>query len=91
MACYNCEYLVMDNKKDGSINGCLYYCKKNKQYVNGACDGCGNFSRDYSRKTYENNEIYNNGRHYSNGGSAPLSLQIILIVTLIIFALIVNL
>ena len=91
MACYNCKHLEVNNRKDGSTNGCLYYCSKNKTFVNGACDGCDKYSRDSSRKTYTCNEIYNNGRHYTNGSSAPLSLRIVLIIILIILALIANL
>ena len=91
MACYNCEHLVVSNKKDGSTNGCLYYCSKNKTYVNGASDGCDNYNKDISRPAYINNDIYNNGRHYYNGSNLPLSVQVLLIVVLIILAIIANL
>lgn len=91
MECYNCEYLNKNDKKEGKINGCIYYCTKMKKYVNGACDSCDAWIKDYSRATYENNDIYNNGRHYSDGSSTPLSLQIILIIVLIIIAAIANL
>lgn len=90
MACYNCEHLVVENKKDGATNGCLYYCAKTKRYVNGASDGCDAYSKDIDRLSYVNNEIYYNGRHYYNGGNTPLSLKIILIIILIIVALLAN-
>ena len=90
MACYNCAYLNTLDKKEGNINGCLYYCSKCKKYVNGTDNGCENYSKDYSRKNYENNEIYNNGRHYHNGSDKPLSVYIILIIILIIMAIIAN-
>ena len=90
MACYNCEHLVVENKKDGTINGCLYYCSKNKKYVNGAYDCCELYSKDIMRRSSVSNEVYNSGRHYCNGSSIPLSFQIILIIILIIIALIVN-
>ena len=89
MACYNCEYLSASDKKEGKTNGCLYYCTKCKKYVNG-CDGCELYSKDYTRRTYENNEIYYNGRHYCNSGDKPLSVYIVIIVILIILALIAN-
>ena len=91
MACYNCEHLIVNDKKNGVTNGCLYYCSKNKKYINSACDDCEAYSKDYKRETYLNNEIYYNGQHYCNSNSAPLSLQIILIIILIICALIANL
>ena len=90
MACYNCKYLVVKDQKSGATNGCLYYCSKHKKYINGAYDNCGDHDTDITRATYENNEIYNNGRHYCNSSNAPLSLQIIVIIILIIFALIAN-
>ncbi len=89
MACYNCSYLVVENRKDGSTNGCLYYCTKTKRYVNGACDSCEAFTKA-SRAEYINNEIYNNGIHYYNGSNCPLSLKIILIIILAILAIIAN-
>ena len=88
MGCYNCEYLNKEDKKEGKINGCMYYCTKMKKYINGACDGCEAWSKDYKRANYENNEIYNNGRHFSDGSDTPLSLQIMLIIILIIIAII---
>ena len=90
MGCYNCAYLDKNNKKEGSLNGCMYYCTKMKKYVNAAYDECDSYSKDYSRKSYENNEIYNNGRHYCNGSDTPLSIKIILIIILIIIAIISN-
>ena len=90
MGCYNCEYLNKNNKKEGNINGYMYYCTKMKKYVNGACDGCEAWSKDYERANYDNNEIYNNGRHFSNDSEIPLSVQIVLIIILIIIAAIVN-
>ena len=90
MGCYNCAYLNVNNKKEGNTNGCLYYCTKIKKYVNGAYDSCEAYSDDYSRKTYENNEIYNNGKHYYNGSDTPLSIKVFLIIVLIIIAIICN-
>ncbi len=88
MGCYNCKYLNKDDKKEGKINGCMYYCTKMKKYVNGASNNCSEYSKDYSRQSYENNEIYNNGRHYFDGSDTPLSVQIVLIIILIIIAII---
>lgn len=88
--CYNCEYLNSKDTKEGKCNGCLYYCTKNKKYVNGSCDSCGSYSKDILRLTYENNEIYNNGRKYYNGSDTPLSVQVIFVVILIIIVIITN-
>ena len=90
MGCYNCTYLDVNNKKDGKTNGCLYYCTKMDKYVNGAFDSCNDYSKDYSRKVYESNEIYNNGRHYYNGSDTPIAIKIIFIIILIIIAIICN-
>ena len=90
MGCYNCAYLNANDKKCGKTNGCMYYCTKLKKYVNGASDMCESYSKDYSRKDYENNEIYRNGKHYYNGSDTPLPVKILLIIILIIIAIIVN-
>lgn len=88
MACYNCSHLVVENTKNGSINGCLYYCTKTKKYVNGASDSCDSFTRE-NRPSYINNEIYNNGKHYYNG-NISISIKVIFIIVLVILALIAN-
>ena len=85
MECYNCEHLNKDDKKEGKINGCMYYCTKMKKYVNGSCDYCEAWSKDYKRFDYENNEIYNNGRHYYDGND--ISIKIIFVIILIIIAI----
>lgn len=90
MACYDCKYLNANDKKYGNTNGCLYYCVKCEKYVNGACNGCDAYAKDFERDTYENNEIYNNGRHYYNGSKLSLSVRIIFVIILIILAIIVN-
>ena len=89
MGCYNCQYLKSENKKDGAINGCVYYCSKIKKYVNGADDGCELYSKDVLRKTYECDEIYNNGRKYIND-STSFSTYLVIAIILIIIAIIVN-
>lgn len=89
MGCYNCKYLKYQQKKDGCINGSVYYCTKIKKYVNGADDGCNAYYKDYSRKNYEADEIYNNGRHYSDD-STPISFYVFLVIVLSIVTFIVN-
>lgn len=89
MGCYNCKYLKYEQKKDGSVNGSVYYCTKIKKYVNGAFDRCDGHYKDYSRKTYEANEIYNNGRHYCNDNTS-ISFYLFLAIALSICAFIVN-
>lgn len=89
MGCYNCKYLKMSDRKDGKINGSVYYCTKLKKYVNGAYDDCDNYYKDYARKTYESDLIYENGRHYSNNNTSIETL-IFLAIFLGILAIIVN-
>ncbi len=89
MGCYNCKYLKYEDKKDGALNGCVYYCTKLNKYVNGAADACDNYSKDYSRKTHEKDEIYNNGRNYNNDAT-PTSVYLFILIIMLIFAFIVN-
>lgn len=89
MGCYNCKYLVASNKNEGSINGCLYYCTKQKKYVSGASDGCNSYYKDYSRKGYENDEIYHNGVHFSDS-NVSIGTSLFFAIVLFIIAIIVN-
>lgn len=89
MGCYNCKYLKVSDKKDGAINGSLYYCTKIKKYVNGSDDGCDSYYKDYSRNTYESDEVYRNGVHYAND-NVSIDVYIVLVIILFIIAVIVN-
>lgn len=89
MGCYSCKYLKYEDKKDGAVNGSVYYCTKIKRYVNGASEGCESYYKDYARKTYEKNEIYNNGRNYYND-STPTSTYLVILIILLIISFIVN-
>lgn len=89
MGCYNCKYLKVNDKKDGAVNGSIYYCTKMKKYVSGASDGCDSYYKDYSRKTYESDEIYRNGIHYSNDTTSN-GTYLFLAIILGIIAIIVN-
>jgi hypothetical protein len=89
MGCYNCKYLKISDKKDGALNGSVYYCTKMKKYVSGTSNGCDSFYKDYSRKTYESDEIYRNGIHYSDD-TTPIGTYLVLVIILGIMAIIVN-
>ena len=89
MACYNCSHLDMKAKKEGKTNGALYYCDVKKNYGSGSDEGCEAHSKDYKRTSYENDEIYNNGRHFSDS-NIPLSIYIIIALLLGVVALIAS-
>lgn len=84
MGCYNCSYLKYEDRKDGVVNGSVYYCVKIKKYVNGASDCCDSYYKDYTRKTYEKDEIYTNGRNYCNDSTSNSTYLFILVVLLLI-------
>lgn len=89
MGCYNCKYLKIDDRKDGKLNGSLYYCTKIKKYVNGSDEGCDSYYKDYLRKVYEGDEVYNNGVKYSDDNTST-GIYLFLAILLSIIALIVN-
>lgn len=88
MGCNSCKYLKTSDKKEGVCGAC-YYCSKVKEYVNGAKNNCENYSYDYSRKTYEKDEIYKNGIDYSSDDT-PIGTYIFILIVLIILGLIFN-
>lgn len=88
MGCYNCDNLDKDKKAAGKVSGNLYYCKKLKTYVNPTYDGCEKFVKS-SRKPYENDDIYKDGKSYYND-KTPLGIYIIVIIILLIIGLIMG-
>ena len=90
MSCCRCAFLSYADKKDGKMRGAVYFCKKKKKYVNGNDSACAYYSKDYSRKSHEVNEIYENGRDYYNDETNP-GVYLVILIILIILAIIVNL
>lgn len=88
MGCYSCAYLDTKTKKSGAIDGCLYYCKKNKTFVNAATDSCETHKNGY-RDTYENNEIYRNSEDYYDDDT-PIELYIFILIVMIVLGLIMG-
>ena len=86
--CYNCANLDPKKKSDGKLDGALYFCKKQKAYVNAAKDGCDKWSKA-DRKSYENDELYEKGRRYYNDDK-PLSFYVFILVLLIIFLILMS-
>ena len=86
--CYNCKYLDKEKKKQGKVDGNLYYCQKNKAYINAAKDTCPNFSKS-ERRSWENDEIYQDSKKYYDNDT-PLGFYIFILVVLIILGLILN-
>lgn len=87
MGCCNCKYLNENDKKEGKVSGCCYFCKKKNCYVAGNSNICDDFSNDYSRKRYISDEIYHNGREYYDDDTSIgfyLFVLFILIIILII-------
>lgn len=82
MGCYNCGYLDPVQKKYGAVNGCLYYCKKNKTYINAATDNCEEYKNGY-RNNYDNNEIYRNSDDYYDNDISTEVYLIVLIIMII--------
>lgn len=88
MGCNSCEYLNEELKKQG-VCGCLYYCSKRRSYVNGARGCCEEYSKDYSRKTYVKNEIYEDGKKYY-GDSTPIGVYIIFLIIFVFLGTLAN-
>ena len=87
--CYNCDNLDPKKKSAGKLDGSLYYCKKLKTYVNAYRDGCEKWEKS-DRKSYENDEFYEQGKKYYNDDK-PLGFYLFLLVLVIIFCIILTL
>ena len=89
MGCYNCKYLKINDKKDGNINGSVYYCNKIKKQVRGSDEECEKYEKDVMRKTYESDEIYLNGKKYMDGCDS-IATYLFIAIMLFIIAIVVN-
>lgn len=89
MSCSSCVYLDESKNKNGGCTGCIYYCKKNKEFVNGCNNSCDNYKSSY-RTSYECDRIYNEGKSYCDD-TTPISFYLVILIGLVILGLIFNL
>ena len=87
--CSDCVNLDVNNKKAGKVSGNLYYCKKIKKYVNPSMCNCENFDKTYSRKKYDNELIYEDGKNFYDDDT-PLGLLVVIFFILLILGLIMG-
>ena len=87
MYCSDCENLNDKKSKQGGINGCVYECKKLKKMVPGNYS-CDKFSKSYTRKSYDKDRIYTEGRKFSDSPKGNPTMLFIALVLLMILALI---
>ena len=89
MYCSDCENLDDSKKKEGSIRGCMYECKKQKKMVPGNFS-CDKFSKSWSRSTINKQRIYTEGREYSDAVKGSPGWLLFLLIILIILALLMG-
>ena len=86
MVCAGCKNLDEKKKVNGAVSGTKYYCKKNKNYVDGSSDICSKFVKGY-RDTDTYNKIYREGREWDDDKhsvSFYIAVAIILLIVLLI-------
>lgn len=88
MSCSSCAYLDASKNKNGGCSGCVYYCKKNKNFVRGCNNSCSDYKSSY-RTNYECNKIYNDGRSYSDD-TTSVAFYIVVLVSLVILGIVFN-
>ena len=84
--CYNCSNLDTKKKSNGKLDGCLYFCKKNKCFVNAAKDGCPKWNKS-DRKPTEIDEIYNNSKRYYNDDK-PITFYVFLLILVLLLIIV---
>lgn len=89
MSCSSCKYLKENDKKDGAVCGCCYYCSKKEKYVNGSNNVCDKYALAYCRDTYTCNKIFEDGDKYCDD-STDIGVYLILLIFLIIALVIVK-
>ena len=89
MYCSDCENLDTSKKKEGSIKGCMYECKKLKKMVPGNFT-CDKFEKSWSRSQFDKQSIYTEGANYSDTEKGSPGWLLFLLIVLIILALIMG-
>ena len=72
------ENLDVKKKADGKVDG-LYFCKKQKQYINPSNTECEKFEKAFKRQNWESNEIYEAGKKYYND-STPVGIYVFILI-----------
>ena len=88
MNCACCKFLIDTEKQEGDFMGAKYYCKKNKCFINGDCKSCNNFQKSYSRSNSEIDQIYEDGKIFSDDTKEPSFYMTLLIFIIILGSLI---
>ena len=86
--CYNCQHLDPEKKNKGKVDGALYFCKKNKTFVNAAHDGCEKWEKA-DRKSYINDELYDDSKKYYNDDK-PLGFYLFILAVVIILLILIS-
>lgn len=89
MGCSGCRFLDTKKKKEGKVNGAVYFCSKQKKFINGANDACDSYKVDPFRKAYERDEIYKDGKKFYDD-DRPLSSYIFILIIIILLAIILK-
>jgi len=89
MYCSDCDNLNDSKKKEGSIKGCMYECKKLKKMVPGNYS-CDKFEKSWSRDSFTKQRIYTEGREYSDKAKGSVGWLVFLLTVLIVLALIMG-
>ena len=92
--CNSCMGLDPKNKRPGKSSGALYFCERKGTYVSGASDACEDYSYGY-RSSSENNEIYNDGKDFSDNSPRDVSytgviIGIIIFIIIVIFSFMIK-
>lgn len=90
MSCSSCKYLNEKKKKAGKSSGAIYYCEKQKSFVYGSDNACKDYKMNSNRSDTICEEIYKNGKLFSDD-TIPVSVYLLVLIILIILAIIFNL
>lgn len=91
--CCSCDFLDVKKEKKGKVSGSKFLCKKKTKekkkdtYVNPTDVACEKHDKTWNRNVFQNQDIYNKGKHYDDNDT-PISSYVIVLVLLIIFGLI---
>lgn len=82
--CSNCKYLDLKDKKEGAVEGAIYYCKLKKEYVYATDKACIKLEKDEKRDKDTISKIIDESKKFDDIPISPEALFIIIIILIII-------
>ena len=82
--CSDCKYLSEKKKK---VDG-IYFCQKQKKFLPACMEACSKFDKDYSRRSFRKQELYDLGKKALKNSPEVSNSSIVFLLIAVLFGFI---